>query len=632
MKVWGGGGSSVWRRALSALILTVAIVALTGASAQARPAKVVLSAPTKVGPGQSLRVRVATTAMAPFKVELQQQQGHRWKTVARRSVGRGGSTALLWKVRSGLPYLTLRAVVTSGHGRLVSRVHRVRIARRVAVLQPADVELSPAPGEAGLLTYGGNLDIHPGSIVAAGTGPQTPDGFLGLVSSVTHKGGVTEVGTQPTTLLAAIPSGNIEAEVGQTEAHASSAGGGLTRSVSRMVKCTKGGEVSIEGGLSLSPTATFRASWSLFGGVSSRFEAGLDMDGNLTASAQAAAKCKVGPVTLAQWTLTPIDVQVGPVPVVLVPVIKVILEGDGSVSAQVATAFHGKVTASGGVAYEGGKVKPVGGVTTKFSFQPPAPQANAHLAAAVGPTMSLLVYGVAGPEVDLRTGVSLDASTAANPWWKLTAPVDLDGKLSIPLLGLETGAITIYHKSFLLAQASGPFAPAPPPAPAPPSVITFVGSPGTDPPPAALGPYTMHPFSTDPQEFGTVVGVAGPTGAIAFSTALDHLHANEEPAWSTWSNGYEGDVYFDEESPAVTVALPAGTKAFYLYAEPDEFATFNFSVHTQDGTSSGQVPVFGEAGARFFGFYATGAATIQSVTVESPENLFAIGEFGISSG
>jgi hypothetical protein len=129
-----------------------------------------------------------------------------------------------------------------------------------------------------------------------------------------------------------------------------------------------------------------------------------------------------------------------------------------------------------------------------------------------------------------------------------------------------------------------------------------------------------------------VTGVDGPTGRVGFSTELNHLYANEEPAWKTWSNDYEGDVYADEVEPSVTLSLPAGTKAFYLYAEPDVFATFDITVRTQDGTTSGAVPVYGEAGAAYFGFYATGPASIESVTVECPEDDFAVGEFGISSG
>ena len=51
----------------------------------------------------------------------------------------------------------------------------------------------------------------------------------------------------------------------------------------------------------------------------------------------------------------------------------------------------------------------------------------------------------------------------------------------------------------------------------------------------------------------------------------------------------------------------------------------------QDGTTSGPVSVDGNGGAKYFGFYGTGGATISTITVTTPDTLgFAIGEFGIS--
>lgn len=165
---------------------------------------------------------------------------------------------------------------------------------------------------------------------------------------------------------------------------------------------------------------------------------------------------------------------------------------------------------------------------------------------------------------------------------------------------------------------------------APSSGIVFDGSPGTGAPPSTLGPYTMQAFGTDPQPVGSdVSSVAGPTGSITFNPELEHDQVGN--GWATWSNGYTGDVYATGDAESVTVGLPANTSAFYLYAEPDEFATFTVTATAQDGTSSGPVNVNGEAGAAYFGFYGTGGATISSVTVTTAGDDFAIGEFGISS-
>jgi hypothetical protein len=159
--------------------------------------------------------------------------------------------------------------------------------------------------------------------------------------------------------------------------------------------------------------------------------------------------------------------------------------------------------------------------------------------------------------------------------------------------------------------------------------IVFDGSPGTGAPPTTLGPYTMTPFGADPQPLSTDVGgVAGPTGSVVFGASMQHLQIGN--GWATWSNGYTGDVYWTDGATSASVTLPAGTTAFYLYAEPNPFSDFQITAYAQDGTSSGPITVNGFAGAQYFGFYATDGQTIASITITSSID-FAIGEFGIAA-
>lgn len=159
------------------------------------------------------------------------------------------------------------------------------------------------------------------------------------------------------------------------------------------------------------------------------------------------------------------------------------------------------------------------------------------------------------------------------------------------------------------------------------SRVIFDGSPGSGPPPATLGPYAMTPFGPDTQPEGVVGGVAGPTGTIAFPVPLEHELVGF--GWATWSNGYAGDVYMSDDSDSARVQLPAGTRAFYLYAEPNVFQDFNVTATSSEGTSSGPVVVFGDSGARYFGFYALGRSRLTEITVTA-DDLVAVGEFGIS--
>jgi len=168
------------------------------------------------------------------------------------------------------------------------------------------------------------------------------------------------------------------------------------------------------------------------------------------------------------------------------------------------------------------------------------------------------------------------------------------------------------------------------------SAIVFDGSPGTGAPPPTLGPYTMQTFQPDPTPEGTAESqLSGPTGTLTFDSALTHDLVGSN--WQTWSNGYTRDVYEDDtELPdgsfETTVTLPPGTGAFYAYAEPNLFEDFDMSASAQDGPSSGDVTVFGDAGAQYFGFYATCGHTINSITFTDGggDTAMAIGEFGIA--
>lgn len=160
--------------------------------------------------------------------------------------------------------------------------------------------------------------------------------------------------------------------------------------------------------------------------------------------------------------------------------------------------------------------------------------------------------------------------------------------------------------------------------------ITFDGSPGTGAPPPTLGSYTMKAFGADPQPlFTDVTGVTVPSGkaTVGFTPALEHVQVGN--GWNTWSNGYTGDVYW-AQSDAMTFTLPAGTDAFYFYAEPDPYSTFTMSATTQDGTTSGPIDVNGFAGAQYFGFYTDGSVALKTISVSSGID-FAVGEFGIAN-
>jgi hypothetical protein len=155
---------------------------------------------------------------------------------------------------------------------------------------------------------------------------------------------------------------------------------------------------------------------------------------------------------------------------------------------------------------------------------------------------------------------------------------------------------------------------------------------GTSAPPMMLGGYSMTPFGLDPSPeyaFVTVTSVASPLGSgdyVRFSIPLSHRVVGS--SWGTWSHGYNGDVYYTTGALSVTLTLPAGTGAFYLYAEPNPFSVHTITVTANDGTSL-SVPVNGYYGANGYGFYLSGLGSLTTLTITSTVD-FAIGEFGIA--
>jgi hypothetical protein len=159
--------------------------------------------------------------------------------------------------------------------------------------------------------------------------------------------------------------------------------------------------------------------------------------------------------------------------------------------------------------------------------------------------------------------------------------------------------------------------------------VVFDDAPGTSAPPRTLGSHVMTPFGSDDPSVGSDVNAA-PDGALGFSPALADDQVGN--GWNTWSNGYTGDVYATA-SGSIVLTLPPGTSAFYFYAEPVQYQVLTITATNSDGTTSGAIPVQGQGGAEYFGFYSTDSTPLTSVTVSTADpDGFAVGEFGVAQG
>ena len=162
---------------------------------------------------------------------------------------------------------------------------------------------------------------------------------------------------------------------------------------------------------------------------------------------------------------------------------------------------------------------------------------------------------------------------------------------------------------------------------------------GTNAPPATIGGHSVIPFDQAAQAaiptFNDVSVIpGGPNGATLTVSPLSNKRSIGGGGWASWSHGYTGVVYYNNGGTTATLTLPAGTKAFYVYVEPNFFDVYNISAATDSGVQSGAVPVNGSSGATGFAFHTTAGENITTITITADEGAggFAFGEFGIGTG
>lgn len=352
--------------------------------------------------------------------------------------------------------LKLRVIAgPAGRPRARSRAFALPITH-TQVLRPAKIVSAPAPGQSGTLVYDGSARPKPGGFIAAGVGRATPDGLLVEVIRVSGSSRHWVLSVRPASLFDAIPAGRID--IGSSTASAQPDVARLERPHFDLT-CAAGASAQADGSatLSLSPSLHMDWGWDWWPPHpvlhSARFSITAKGSVQASASLQGSGSCSFEQ-ELFKHDFSPFDVQIGPVPVVIVPELLTTLKADADASASISTSVQASVSATGGLKYDGGKVSPIESFTESFSFQPPTPSAEGSLGVRLVPAGRLLVYGIAGPEVDLSAGPQFDVDTSSDSLWRLHVPVDLSAQLVVPDTSLHLGPLDIFSDDFTLAQGS----------------------------------------------------------------------------------------------------------------------------------------------------------------------------------
>lgn len=454
------------------VLFAIAFAALLapGQAAAAKP-RVSVSVPSVATAGDKLHVRGRVAgAKRARRVVLQQRAGGRWVRRARAGArGRRHSFALSWRAPGKRSVVTLRVAALRGGRQLAaSRVRRVSITP-TEVLAPSRVTDAPAAGSAGTLRYSGQAGAKVGDFVALDVGPKTPDGLLARVTATHTEGGDTVLDTVPASLIEAVPEGNISAAAvasaaRRAQAHAAAAPQDFRSNFS----CSGEVEASLTGSLSVRLDPSFKLNWSWGRVKSAEASATLRGDADIAAHMSAAGSCELEQTQVARWNAPQLRFFIGPVPVVITPRTTLYVAGKGEAGAAFDTGIHGFVSATAGLRYDGHEVHPTGSFDHGFDYTPPSIRAHASLGGRVIPSVEFLLYGQVGPRFDLSAGLQLDADPANNPWWTLTAPVELSAGLSVPHFEkFSVPQQTVYSTSFTIAQAAMDEEPAPQPDPEP---------------------------------------------------------------------------------------------------------------------------------------------------------------------
>jgi hypothetical protein len=262
--------------------------------------------------------------------------------------------------------------------------------------------------------------------------------------------GQTVVSTEPASLLEAIPQGSIDATLSASQ-------GPARRAVAAaQFSCTGSASATVTASATFSTTVAFKANWQLKGGLQSASLSGTaSANESLAADLKAALGCDLKQTKLVQFPGPTETFFVGYVPVVLTSLVTIYVDANANASAAVTdTSVGAGFSATAGIGWtKSGGFSPIEAFNPQLTFTPPKLSANAELAANLTPTLDVLMYGVAGPEIALKAGLDLAADTTANPWWTLTAPVDLTASLTVPALDLSSPTLEVYQHSFLLDQA-----------------------------------------------------------------------------------------------------------------------------------------------------------------------------------
>jgi len=168
---------------------------------------------------------------------------------------------------------------------------------------------------------------------------------------------------------------------------------------------------------------------------------------------------------LGTYRFPSIDIQVGIVPVVVVPILHFKVNAKGELVAGMSTGFTEDIVSKVGIEHSRRHKSSsyywhgLHSLRHHFTMIPPYFDASATAKVSTGPELELLIYDVTGPTATLDAYLRAEADIYANPWWTLYGGIEANAGYTLEVLGHELADITLHIYDFEkdLADAGGVF-------------------------------------------------------------------------------------------------------------------------------------------------------------------------------
>jgi len=461
-----------------------------------------------------------------------------------------------------------------------------------------------------------------GNVMVGGVSAQSPNGFLRKVSSVNEINNQLVISTTQATLEDAIQDGTIELNQSLSPDDVNKAvatkgvtlkavGDTFSPSLDNVViwdfdnnPNTTYDQIIANGSFTFSASIDFKVRIEWFHIEEARAVLSLDESAQLTISSNINFPTIDKTKRIATYYFTPVIIPVGPVPVVVTPVLTVDVGINGQVEVSITTNITQTANLAVGLQYSNDAWSPVMDFTKSFSNTPPTLSAGLSIQGYIQPRINILVYGIVGAYADAKGYLQLDANVASNPWWELWGGLEAGAGVEVSVLGrtianYELLKIIDYKESLAQAPPETVSAPNQPTG-------TTSGNAGTSYSYSTSGGLSIlgHPIEyqfdwkgdgTDLSAYGSATQSKSWSSAGTYSVKARARCTTHTTVVSAWSSGLSVSITGAASETVSAPTQPTGTTAgttgaSYSYSTGGSSSSLGHTVEYQfdwkgDGTT-----------------------------------------------